>query len=647
MQQPEPAAGRTPVLYVAGVPRSGSTLADMMIGQLPGHVGVGELFYLWSNGPGRDVTCACGQVFSACPFWTEVGRRAYGGWDAAPVEEVLALQRDVDRTARIPLVLAGPLAPGFRRRARRYVQLLEQLYAAIAEVSGARVVVDSSKRPSLAFLLRDSRRVQLKVVQVVRDPRGVANSWRKVVALPAGASRRSEMPVWSTRTAVRRWVTVNATVAALSRAGVERTVVRYEDLVREPERSLTQVAGLHGGELGPGDLDFLTPAGVTTASSHTIAGSRIRLHEGPMRLTVDDAWRRELPPWPRRLVSAGTWASRRRYGYAGGAETGRADAGGSGLARAGAAPPPVRVLYIAGMPRSGSTLLDLMLGQVPGHCDVGELFYVFRTGVQKDLLCACGQHFSACPFWTEVGQKAFGGWDPALVEHLLELQDDVDRTSRIPALLAGRLLPAFSRRAAEYGDAMVTLYRAIAEVSGAGVVVDSTKRPSLSVLLARRPDVDLRQVHVVRDPRGVVFSWTKAVEVPAGAGPRARMRTRSPVQITRRWLTVNLMAGAVGRAVPSTRVRYEDLVEDPRGALTEILRVSAPEQPVGPETLAFLGDDGLHLGSSHTVAGGRIRMRTGIMPLRLDDAWRTGLAGARRRAVDVVTGPLRRRYGYR
>ena len=40
-------------------------------------------------------------------------------------------------------------------------------------------------------------------------------------------------------------------------------------------------------------------------------------------------------------------------------------------------------------------------------------------------------------------------------------------------------------------------------------------------------------------------------------------------------------------------------------------------------------------------------MRTGVMPLRLDDAWRSALTGPRRRAVDVVTGPLRRRYGYR
>jgi hypothetical protein len=59
---------RVRVLYVGGVHRSGSTLADLMIGQLPGHVGAGELFNMWSDGPVHDVRCACGAAFTTCPF---------------------------------------------------------------------------------------------------------------------------------------------------------------------------------------------------------------------------------------------------------------------------------------------------------------------------------------------------------------------------------------------------------------------------------------------------------------------------------------------------------------------------------------------------------------------------------------------------
>jgi hypothetical protein len=56
---------------------------------------------------------------------------------------------------------------------------------------------------------------------------------------------------------------------------------------------------------------------------------------------------------------------------------------------------------------------------------------------------------------------------------------------------------------------------------------------------------------------------------------------------------------------------------------------------------------GVRLGSSHTVAGGRVRMRTGVLPLRLDDEWRTALPASLRRFVSAATWPLRRRYGYR
>lgn len=297
-----------------------------------------------------------------------------------------------------------------------------------------------------------------------------------------------------------------------------------------------------------------------------------------------------------------------------------------------------RVLYIGGMARSGSTLLDLMLGGLPGHCDVGELCYLWRDGVERDLLCACGQRFSACPFWGEVGRVAFGGWDRVDLPRLLALQADVDRTTRIPAVLAPT--GGFRRRLEEYTAALTALYGAIARVSGAEVVVDSTKRPSLAYILRRAPGVDLRLVHVVRDPRGVVYSWTKKVPMPPGASPKAYMNRRSPCQISRRWVTVTLMTGLLRRlGVPTVLVRYEDLVGDPAATLRRITGAA--------DVSGVLTPGGVRLGSSHTVAGGRVRMRTGVLPLRLDEEWRTALPASLRRFVSAATWPLRRRYGYR
>ena len=55
---------------------------------------------------------------------------------------------------------------------------------AAARVAGASVVIDSSKHSALAHCLRWSNAIELRVLQVVRDPRGVAYSWTKRVDRP-------------------------------------------------------------------------------------------------------------------------------------------------------------------------------------------------------------------------------------------------------------------------------------------------------------------------------------------------------------------------------------------------------------------------------------------------------------------------------
>ncbi|MDP9241327.1 MAG: sulfotransferase [Actinomycetota bacterium] len=305
------------------------------------------------------------------------------------------------------------------------------------------------------------------------------------------------------------------------------------------------------------------------------------------------------------------------------------------------------VLYIGGVARSGSTLLDLMLGQMTGHCDVGELFYVWSGGVERNLLCSCGQHFADCPFWTDVGKRAFGGWDQVDPAQFRALQASVDATSRIPMILAAAGLPRFRRRLDSYTATMVALYRAVAEVSGAPVVVDSTKRPSLAFILRRAPDIDLRVVQLVRDPRGVAYSWTKAVALPPGAGPRSNMKTRSPVEISRRWVTVNMLFGTLRRmGVPLVSVRYEDLVRQPLEQLRIIAGLTS-DVTDGARDLGFVTPEGVRLGVSHTVIGGRVRMQKGTLPLRMDEEWRAALSPRRRAFISGVTWPLRRRFGYR
>ena len=98
--------------------------------------------------------------------------------------------------------------------------------------------------------------------------------------------------------------------------------------------------------------------------------------------------------------------------------------------------PPV-IVYIAGSGRSGSTLLERVIGAIPGQVNVGELIDLPRRVAVDDEICGCGEPFSRCPFWTAVGQRAYGGWDSATLERLHSAQHQ-GRAAALPATTAPR-----------------------------------------------------------------------------------------------------------------------------------------------------------------------------------------------------------------
>ena len=176
---------------------------------------------------------------------------------------------------------------------------------------------------------------------------------------------------------------------------------------------------------------------------------------------------------------------------------------------------PVPVVFIAGMGRSGSTLLDRMLGQLPGWWSLGEVVHLWQRGVIDNELCGCGKAFSDCPVWTRIGEAGFGGWDRFDAPGALRLKESVERDRFIPLLLRPGTRPAFQRRLASYQAILSRLHHGVREATGATVVVDSSKHVSAALALRQNPDVDLHVVHLVRDSRGVAYSWAKQVGRPA------------------------------------------------------------------------------------------------------------------------------------
>nr|WP_296072413.1 sulfotransferase [uncultured Actinoplanes sp.] len=300
-----------------------------------------------------------------------------------------------------------------------------------------------------------------------------------------------------------------------------------------------------------------------------------------------------------------------------------------------------RVLFLGGLGRSGTTLVERLLGELPGVCALGEVVHLWQRDLRDDERCGCGARFSACAFWTRVGAEAFGGWQNVDVDRVHALRDAVERTRHIPRLATAAEAPD---EVHEYAAFYARVYAAAAAVSGASVVVDSSKHSALAHVLRWAGGVDLRVVHVVRDPRGVAYSWTKTVARPETDGAE-EMTRYSPGRSAMLWNAHNAAFGLLARrGVAVHRMRYEEFLADPRSRLLDLAAFAG--LPLGPSDLSFIGDGHADLRVGHSAAGNPMRFTVGRLALRRDDAWKRSLPAGQRRLVGTVCAPMLRAYGY-
>jgi hypothetical protein len=300
----------------------------------------------------------------------------------------------------------------------------------------------------------------------------------------------------------------------------------------------------------------------------------------------------------------------------------------------------VKVLFIAGGGRSGSTLLHNVLGQIDGVTAVGELRYVWGRAALKNQSCGCGVRFSDCEFWREVMDRAFGGLDPAMAREML----DFTESFRIRNLPLTGLPPVRRRELARlepYIARLDRLYAAIQEVAGCQVIVDSSKNPSYGYVLGHVDGVDAYYLHLVRDAPPVAYSWGKQKDFEPGV-PMAR---KEPIAAAAQWLARNITAELFLPRGPTRwrQLRYEDFVTAPRDHVTALM--AWLDAPTG--ALPFTSSHDFRIDRpAHSVFGNATRFRRGTVTVRPDGRWRQEMPRADQMKVAGLTWPLRLRYRY-
>lgn len=309
-------------------------------------------------------------------------------------------------------------------------------------------------------------------------------------------------------------------------------------------------------------------------------------------------------------------------------------------------PATMPLAYMIATSFSGSTLLSLLLDSHPDLASVGEVDNSvgesMRAGRHEEFPCSCGEKIRRCPFWTDVQARlAAEGVELDLHDFRTRLGESLPvplrrfvfgapaRLHRVRRLRDWLLtaVPAYRRHVEDVMTRADAIARATLDITGKPVFVDASKAAVRAHFLIDRPGLDLRILHLVRDPRGYVKS-------ARNRNPDWTAESLAPV-----WMRVHGSALSIIESLPPDRVltlRWEDFCRDPKQSLNQVCDfLGVPHF----DMLAAVNEQ------PHHVMGNRMRLKP-VGAIRYDESWREVLSPEDIAACERIAGPLMERFGY-
>ena len=188
--------------------------------------------------------------------------------------------------------------------------MLDRLYSAISDVTGCSIIVDSSKSSIYAPMLRLVPSIDVFVVHLVRDPRGVQQSL--IRRKESGDARYADH---SNVRSTLRWSAKNAALEMLGVGHADRYLrLRYEDFIADPSAAFKAITALIGRPtLGTPQL---SDGSIHLKPNHIMAGSPNRRDTGAIRLGTDNRWMTEMDTASKQAIARWAFPLLGRYGYA-------------------------------------------------------------------------------------------------------------------------------------------------------------------------------------------------------------------------------------------------------------------------------------------------------------------------------------------
>lgn len=316
----------------------------------------------------------------------------------------------------------------------------------------------------------------------------------------------------------------------------------------------------------------------------------------------------------------------------------------------------MRIVYILAASHSGSTLLAMLLGAHRETVSVGEL-KATSLGNTDEYRCSCGTILKECGFWKDVCgcmQKRGVAFTPVDAQtdyrsggtwYTRRLLKPLHRGRVLEGVRDAALLlsPDWRRRLPQLQHRNAALVASVCEVSGARVVVDSSKVALRLKYLLQIPDLNVSVVRLVRDGRAVALTYMDPLGFASSqemrANGRGNRRAMSMEAASYQWRRANEEAECVSASVDPARwidLRYEEYCRDPDGVLHDVFEFL--DLDPAQATRDFRARE-------NHVIGNMMRLDT-TTEVSIDERWRDVLTEEELTAFDRVAGRLNRAYGY-
>lgn len=217
------------------------------------------------------------------------------------------------------------------------------------------------------------------------------------------------------------------------------------------------------------------------------------------------------------------------------------------------------LIYIIGAGRSGTTLLDIVLGNNKNSISLGEINRYFR---RKGIPPKRTPQDPVFSFWKSIKNKIDG-------KIINTNYEDLDKVFNKNEYHSGILKSFKKKNDQRYIEALKAQYISLCELAEENVLIESSKYPVRALNLSNYisgENLEIKYIFIKKDPVKVVESFNKKdVEQPHKGFFASNLY----------YLVVNLLCGKVVRTLVKRghkvfKLKYEDFMENPEAMLNEL-----------------------------------------------------------------------------